>query len=120
MKKWEALQKKLEMRKLQSSSFYSRKPTSTRGILELYEILFLPLLPAVTKQTRTIQFSLLSPGVLTTGWMVESDASKQRQPGNHRRKEKQSRRARERGRKLGVLPPAVLQGLSKASASMSP
>ena len=65
----------------------------------------------MTKQTRTIQFSLLSPGVLTTGWMVDTDASKTKQGTNQRR-----RRERERSRKRGVLPPAVLEGLSKVFA----
>ena len=70
-----------------------------------------PSLPAVTKQTKTIQFSLVSPAVLSTGWV----ASPREKTGRGEEQEKRRKR-RGRGReetRPGTLPADVLEMLKK-------
>ena len=60
----------------------------------------------MTKQTKTIQFSLVSPAVLNTGWMV---AERQRGAGGRRGKSNRRRKKKEEKK----LPSHVLNMLQK-------
>ena len=62
---------------------------------------------AVTKQTKTIQFSLMSPAVLTTGWVV--GGKERRGKGSRRTKEKNKGRRKRGDTQIGRLPADILE-----------
>lgn len=91
---------------------------------------FLFVVHAVTKQTKTIQFSLLSPTAAQTRWMVRPESSA-RGSNTHLLWGRKRRRREERGRRelhktrgeleaqgdRGLLPSELMERLQKASKS---
>ena len=71
----------------------------------------------VTKQTKTIQFSLVSPAVLSTGWMVG-----EKQRGGGRGQEGGEGKGKRKGKKKkkgSTFPPDILEMLENVSSLYS-
>ena len=87
---------------LQSSSFYSCECSKCLAFCNVHDCNV-----AVTKQTKTIQFSLLSPAVLSTGW---TSGERQRTSVREQKKKKKRNVTRK-------LPPEILELLIKVKHS---
>lgn len=73
-----------------------------------------PTLYIVTKQTKTIQFSLLSPAIHHTGWMVRPESGL-RKPSHRKRRKRNHDKGlvMKEGRSSGFMPPDLLERLTQ-------
>ena len=109
-RKWEQLVKRNENAPTKSEQFS----------IGLSVVALSPLLnqhtqpPEMMKQTRTIQFSLLSTSILDAGWMVRPQSILKHSTPRHKRAQVRSNKRR-RMKQMNVLSTGVLKRLHNVS-----